>query len=151
MSLIATDNDAGVLTERARVLARDSAAWLHRVRLDPQGRWYERLHADADHEVWIISWLPGQRTGFHDHGGSAGAFAVALGELEEETLHDARTLEPGQARGFGERHVHDVRNVSAAPAVSVHVYSPPLASMNRYDLTPEGELITLRTESAEEW
>jgi len=151
MTLTATDSGTRALSGRARALAEDSAEWLHRVRLDPQGRWYERLHADDDHEVWIISWLPGQSTGFHDHGGSAGAFAVVLGELEEATLGDARTLESGEVRGFGGHHVHDVRNISAAPAVSVHVYSPPLSSMNRYDLGPEGELVTLRSESAEDW
>jgi hypothetical protein len=31
----------------------------------------------------VISWLPGQGTGFHDHGGSAGAFAVVWGTLLE--------------------------------------------------------------------
>ncbi len=151
MTLTATETGTRSLTERAHSLARDSAEWLHRVRLDPQGRWYERLHADADHEVWIISWLPGQSTGFHDHGGSAGAFAVALGELEEATPKSERILEAGAVRGFGEHHIHDVRNVSTAPAVSVHVYSPPLSTMNRYDLGPGGELVTLRSETAEDW
>lgn len=146
----------GALAERARILAESSGDWLHRVRLDPDGRWYERLHADADHEVWIISWLPGQATGFHDHGGSAGAFAVALGELKEVTVNAARTVttftvESGQARGFGEHYIHDVRNVSSAPAVSVHVYAPVLSTINRYDLTPAGELLTLKTELSEEW
>ena len=151
MTVTITDNGTRSLSGRALSLARDSADWLHRVRLDPQGRWYERLHADADHEVWIISWLPGQSTGFHDHGGSAGAFAVVLGELEEATLGGSRTLEGGEVRGFGERHVHDVRNTSSAPAVSVHVYSPPLSRMNRYDLDDDGELVTLRSETAEDW
>ena len=153
MTVTATDTGTRALSARARSLAEDSAEWLHRVRLDPQGRWYERLHADADHEVWIISWLPGQSTGFHDHGGSAGAFAVVLGELQEALPEGpaARTLEGGQVRGFGGHHVHDVRNVSGAPAVSVHVYAPPLSRMNRYDLDENGELVTLRSESAEDW
>jgi rhodanese-related sulfurtransferase len=38
-------------------------------------RWYERSDT---HEVWAISRMPGQGTGFHDHGGSAGAFAVLV-------------------------------------------------------------------------
>lgn len=151
MTVTMTGTGTRALSGLARSLAEDSAEWLHRVRLDPQGRWYERLHADADHEVWIISWLPGQSTGFHDHGGSAGAFAVVLGELEEATPGGARTLEGGQVRGFGEHHVHDVRNTSSAPAVSVHVYAPPLSRMNRYDLDENGELVTLRAESAEDW
>ncbi|MCD0448966.1 cysteine dioxygenase [Actinocorallia sp. API 0066] len=148
-----TSNDAGTTTlaERARLFAETSDEWLHRVRLDPQGRWYERLDGDEDCEVWIISWLPGQSTGFHDHGGSAGAFAVVLGELEEATTRSAQIFDGGRVRPFGRHHIHDVRNTSTAPAVSVHVYSPPLSTMNRYDLTPEGELIVLQTETADDW
>ena len=35
-------------------------------------------------------------------------------------------------RTFGPRHIHDVVNTGAAPAVSVHAYSPPLRSMTYY-------------------
>ncbi len=35
---------------------------------------------------------------------------------------------------FGAHYVHDVRNISDAPAVSVHAYSPPLTTMTYYDL-----------------
>ncbi|WP_242894119.1 cysteine dioxygenase [Actinomadura litoris] len=139
------------LAERARDLARDSGDWLHRVRLDPQGRWYERIHQDADHEVWVISWLPGQSTGFHDHGGSSGAFAVALGTLQEHHVRSARDVGAGETHAFGPDYVHDVRNTSDAPAVSVHVYSPPLSSMRRYDVDSTGELVELAAESAEDW
>jgi hypothetical protein len=31
--------------------------------------------------------------------------------------------------------VHDVRNLSTSPSVSVHAYSPPLTSMTYYDLS----------------
>src|SRR5260370_9938783 len=60
-------------------LAASPAGWLGRVRLNPESRWYERIHLDDSHEVWVISWLPGQATGFHDHGGAAGAFPRVLG------------------------------------------------------------------------
>ena len=39
---------------------------------------------------------------------------------------------------FGGRHLHDVGNVGAAPAVSVHAYSPPLSAMRRYEMTSSG-------------
>ncbi|WP_433469158.1 cysteine dioxygenase [Spirillospora sp. CA-128828] len=139
------------LAEKARELAAAPQEWLHRVRLDPHGRWYERLHLDADHEVWLISWLPGQSTGFHDHGGSAGAFAVALGTLEEDRVRARRDVGAGQSHAFGPGYVHDVRNTSGAPAVSVHVYSPPLATMRRYDVDADGELVRLADESAADW
>ncbi|QKG27547.1 cysteine dioxygenase [Actinomadura verrucosospora] len=139
------------LAERARALAGNPQDWVHRVRLDPQGRWYERVHQDADHEIWLISWLPGQSTGFHDHGGSAGAFAVALGTLEEHRVRTSREVGAGQVRSFGPDYVHDVRNTSDAPAVSVHVYAPPLSTMRRYDLDAGGELVRLAAESADDW
>ena len=39
---------------------------------------------------------------------------------------------------FGGQHLHDVSNASAAPAVSVHAYSPPLSAMRRYEMTDSG-------------
>jgi predicted metal-dependent enzyme (double-stranded beta helix superfamily) len=135
---------------RAGELAAASDEWLPRVRLDPQGRWYERLHRDGDHEIWLISWLPGQATGLHDHGGSRGAFAVALGVLEERDVAATRNVATGEVRAFGPDYVHDVRNTSTAPAVSVHVYSPPLSVMNRYELTESG-LVRLAAEEAGQW
>ncbi|MBA9002898.1 MULTISPECIES: cysteine dioxygenase [Thermomonospora] len=139
------------VAEIARSLAADPGRWIDRVRLSVPERWYERLHHDSRHEIWLISWMPGQSTGLHDHGGSRGAFAVALGGLQEDDLHGRRTLEAGDLREFGPDHIHSVTNATRAPAVSVHVYSPPLTSMNRYDLTPDGELVRLATERADQW
>jgi mannose-6-phosphate isomerase-like protein (cupin superfamily) len=141
---------ARTLAEIARSLADRPEEWVHRVRLSADGRWYERLHSDDEYEIWLISWLPGQATGFHDHGDSRGAFAVALGSLDEHQLGRAREVRAGESWEFGRDYVHDVRNTSAAPAVSVHVYSPPLSTMNRYELTDDG-LVTLVAEHAEDW
>jgi rhodanese-related sulfurtransferase/mannose-6-phosphate isomerase-like protein (cupin superfamily) len=112
-----------------------SDGWMDRVRLRAAERWYERLYLGPDHDIWVISWLPGQSTGFHDHGESSGAFVVATGILEEHRPGD-RTLviHPGNPRAFGPDCAHDVRNVSLAPAVSIHAYSPPLSEMNEYEL-----------------
>jgi rhodanese-related sulfurtransferase/mannose-6-phosphate isomerase-like protein (cupin superfamily) len=112
-----------------------SAGWIDRVRLRAEGRWYERLYQGPHHDIWVISWLPGQSTGFHDHGESSGAFVVATGILEEHRPGDQPTvIHPGQTRAFGPNYTHDVRNVSFAPAVSIHAYSPPLNEMNEYEL-----------------
>jgi len=74
-------------------LAAAPREWMSRVRLSPDERWYERLRADDQYEIWLISWLPGQGTGFHDHGGSAGAFSVVWGTLEEHQGNVSRTAE----------------------------------------------------------
>ncbi|MFF5180412.1 cysteine dioxygenase [Micromonospora sp. NPDC000316] len=116
----------------------DPTRWPVALRFDPAQRWYARLAAGTDHEVWALSWLPGQGTDLHDHGGSAGAFRVVAGALTEETVSGGRLrprlLPAGSGRRFGPRHVHVVTNRGATPAVSVHVYRPALRRMTRYDL-----------------
>src|SRR6202035_6097349 len=89
------------LADVVRHLAANPAEWLKRVRLNPAGRWYERIHLDDGHEVWAISWLPGQATGFHDHGGSAGAFAVVWGMLMERRVVGATTTGQGLGQPVG--------------------------------------------------
>jgi rhodanese-related sulfurtransferase len=116
-------------------LFASSGGWIHKVRFRAEGRWYERLHHSADYDIWVISWLPGQSTGFHDHGGSSGAFIVATGILEEHRPGElTRVIHPGEARSFGPEYAHDVRNASLAPAISIHAYSPPLDEMNEYEI-----------------
>ena len=151
------------LAAEVRRLTSVPAEWVARVRLDPEGRWYEQIRVDDSCELWLISWLPGQSTGFHDHGGANGAFGVVWGELDEHMVSRGaggsagsvgtaiRAVPAGQVRSFGARHVHDVRNSSAdSVAVSVHAYSPPLSAMTRYDLTSNG-LVPFRTEGADDW
>jgi len=130
---------------RLRQLVRGVAArehgWLSLVRYDLNKRWYQRLAWDDGHEMWLLSWLPGQRTGFHDHCESSGAFTVARGTLRGRTAPGHRpgpsvAVHRGEVRSFGPWYVHDVINASVQPAVSVHAYSPPLTSMRRFDFGP---------------
>jgi predicted metal-dependent enzyme (double-stranded beta helix superfamily) len=206
-----TTPPAGVagLAQLVRSVAASRDRWAGLVRYRSGERWYQRLEQTEDYELWLLSWLPGQRTGFHDHFGSAGAFAVVHGDLQEHTVPggravqgravlrrtvlertvlpqtvrprtgtgrprpglvsaparstvpgrrpgpaaDARvavaTFAAGQVRAFGPQHVHEVVNGSAGPAVSIHAYSPSLAGMRRYDLTPAG-LVLAAVEMAEE-
>jgi predicted metal-dependent enzyme (double-stranded beta helix superfamily) len=147
------------LGDVVRRVAASPSEWLTRVRLNAAGRWYERIHLDDSHEVWVISWLPGQSTGFHDHGGSAGAFAVVWGTLLERRVTGgvtsghvlAKPVGAGGSRAFGPRYIHDVRNAAASSvAVSVHAYSPPIPQMTRYELTSEG-LVRQSTEGPAAW
>jgi predicted metal-dependent enzyme (double-stranded beta helix superfamily) len=144
------------LAAEVRRLTATPAEWVTRVRLDPEGRWYERIQAGDGWEVWLISWLPGQSTGFHDHGSSTGAFGVVWGALDECIVRSEQAalvnrVNSGEVRAFGAHYVHDVRNpTDGSVAVSVHAYSPPLSMMTRYDLTPGG-LAMAGTEGADDW
>ncbi|MFF9478229.1 cysteine dioxygenase [Streptomyces sp. NPDC014733] len=137
--------------------------------LDPGGRTWLRLDGPDGSEAWLIGWPPGTGTGWHDHGGSRGAFAAAAGTLTEDSLtvplptegwtvlgladgvDRTHTLTDGRGRAFGPHHVHQVRNASPAThAISVHAYHPPLPLMRRYSRT--GPLLRLEAvERPEDW
>ena len=99
--------------------------------------------------MWVITWTNGNDTGFHDHDVSGGAVAVVEGELIEERLvigGAPRRLHhvAGETFDFDASHVHRMHQDSAAPAVSIHAYSPPLWRMGAYSVERDG---TLRRES----
>lgn len=132
-------------------LAMDWAAhperWRPLVDYRSETRWYRLVERVEQHEVWLLSWLPGQSTDLHDHGPASGAFAIATGSLTERVVaikpdrspvEKTRALASGSCRAFGPRYVHQVINTGAVAAVSVHVYTPALTVMNRYRLEPQG-------------
>jgi mannose-6-phosphate isomerase-like protein (cupin superfamily) len=132
----------------ARRYAEDPDSWPLAPRFSAVERWYARIGGDDTHEAWLLTWLPGQGTDLHDHGGSSGAFVVVSGALTEEVIvrtDDAPivprrvSLSAGVVRAFGARHVHRITNTGTAPAVSLHVYAPALREMTRYHLD-EGTL-----------
>ncbi|KIF69612.1 cysteine dioxygenase [Streptomyces sp. AcH 505] len=113
----------------ARTLAADTAQWAPLVAYDATSRWYHRLRTGPGYEVWLLSWVPGQGSGPHDHGPSSGVLTVLRGELTERTKRGNLTLTPGALRVFAPGYVHDVVNDALEPAVSLHVYFPGLTEM----------------------
>ncbi|AZS72170.1 cysteine dioxygenase [Streptomyces lydicus] len=126
----------------ARSIAADRAAWAPLVRYDATTRWYHRLRtvpqaldsaraegAPIGYEVWLLSWVPGQGSGRHDHGASSGVLTVLEGELTEHAEDGPRTLTAGAQRVFAPGYVHEVVNDALTPAVSLHVYFPGLTNM----------------------
>lgn len=143
-------------------LAAQTALWQPLVKFAPISRHYARLVAAADYEAWLLTWLPGQGTDWHDHGGSAGAFVTVRGTLTERhawldgtgtptILPEARRLSAGSLRSFGTRHVHRVTNDDLAPAVSVHVYAPALVTMTSYRPAGDRLIATSSQLSGQNW
>jgi predicted metal-dependent enzyme (double-stranded beta helix superfamily) len=84
-------------------------------------------------------------TGFHDHGMSSGAVAVAAGRLREERLAigatpRAQVYTPGDSFDFGPSDIHRMTHAGGGPAISIHAYSPPLQGMGAYVIEPDGVL-----------
>jgi hypothetical protein len=125
--------------ELATVVARFASAgrlWRPYVRHDAARRSYLRLVWTPEHEVWLICWPAGQLVDLHDHGRSAGAFAVTEGVLREEHPDGAGwrkvRCRRGAVRSFPAHHVHAVWNPGPGTATSLHAYAPPLRSMTFY-------------------
>ena len=113
----------------ARSIAADRDSWAPLVRYDTTTRWYHRLRVGPGYEVWLLSWVPGQGSGRHDHGQSSGVLTVLEGELTERAGAGHHTLRAGAQRVFAPGYVHEVVNDALAPAVSLHIYFPGLTEM----------------------
>lgn len=126
----------------ARSIAADRSQWAPLIQYDATTRWYHRLlsvpqalgsaqagETPLGYEVWLLSWVPGQGSGLHDHGLSCGVLTVLDGELTERTDRGKRTLNAGSQRVFAPGYAHEVVNASLEPAVSLHVYYPGLTDM----------------------
>ncbi|MER5733481.1 cysteine dioxygenase family protein [Streptomyces sp. NPDC002138] len=117
----------------ARSIAGDRSQWEHLVEYDAASRWYHRLRTGPGYEVWLLSWVPGQGSGTHDHGPSSGVLTVLEGELTEHTARGPRTLAAGSQRVFAPGYAHEVVNDSLDGAISLHVYFPGLTEMPMHD------------------
>ena len=98
-------------------LAADPAAWSHLVRHDPGQRVFERLIDEPEVEAWLICWMPGHDTGFHDHDLSSGAVTVVSGAVCEERLGLGATRSnvyvPGDTFDFTASEIHRVTHSGA--------------------------------------
>ncbi|MBJ7331746.1 MAG: cysteine dioxygenase family protein [Solirubrobacteraceae bacterium] len=143
-------HDRDLETQELRALVQDIAAqpelWVPHVAHDPEQRMFTRLHQDDFVSVWLICWMPGHDTGFHDHDGSGGAVAVLDGAVREERLRllgdpIGGTHAAGASFSFDGAEIHRVTHAGKRPAVTVHAYSPVLRRMGQYTANEDGQLL----------
>jgi hypothetical protein len=144
-----TDLDRPTMAELAADIVSEAQLWQPFARHDAETRFYRQLYRDPNVDVWLICWVDGQRTGYHDHDRSSGAVCVCNGTLledwfrvEEDGWVRERTTQH-QAGGrfdFDAADIHGVRHpgVGAPPASSIHLYSPALWRMGHYEPGPRG-------------
>ena len=136
-------------------LAERPELWIHLVKHDSTQRLYEELVSDDHLTAWLICWMDDQDTGYHDHDVSAAAVAGVSGRVSEERLAidgppRDRSFASGDAFHFSPADIHRVRHAGSDPAVTLHVYSPPLARMGAYVVDEDGVLARHSVSSAEE-
>jgi hypothetical protein len=138
----------GVLTPEeledvARRIAERPELWEPLVRVDSERRRFELVYEDDRMDAWVLSWMPGQGTGFHDHYISGVGLSVAAGGVREDQLvygtsHLALHLRSGDTRQGGPGYIHRVTHDEGEPAVTIHVYSPRLDWVGQYRLDDNG-------------
>ena len=107
-------------------------------------------------ELLVLCWKPGQRTPIHDHNGSYGAVRVlegvmwetvfALGEGDRGLAYErGREWLPGLVTGADIPDIHQLGNpdVSGRDLVTLHLYAPPLTSLNIYRVGQRDSVNTL--------
>ena len=97
-------------------------------------------------ELLVLCWRPGQRTPIHDHNGSYGVVRVWSGIMWETMFEmDARRglvyragrdWTAGAITGADVPDIHQLGNpdVSGQDLITLHLYAPPLGSLNIYKL-----------------
>jgi predicted metal-dependent enzyme (double-stranded beta helix superfamily) len=135
-----------VLLDLLQSYVAETAELLPRAAPGLTERSYELLELTDELEIWAIHWPQGQGLELHDHGGSVGALWVVEGTLEEHYVRPEqdlgrRNIVAGGGAAFGPHYVHDVVNSQAAPATSVHAYSPPMESMTFYRQDERGLVV----------
>jgi predicted metal-dependent enzyme (double-stranded beta helix superfamily) len=149
------DLSAAELESFVAELADRPELWIDFVKHESTQRLYEELLSDEHLTAWLICWMDDHDTGFHDHDGSAGAVAVVSGAVREERLTinrqpRNRTFAVGDVFHFSPGDIHRVRHTGSDPAVTLHVYSPPLLRMGAYLVGDDGVLARHPMSAADE-
>jgi cysteine dioxygenase len=110
-------------------------------------------------ELLVLCWRPGQRTPIHDHAGSFGSVRVLEGFMWETLFEmdsseglrykSSREWTPGHVTGADVPDIHQLGNpdISGADLITLHLYSPPLTSLNVYKVGRKESTSTLSMNS----
>ena len=132
--------------EQVAIAIRDRPdLWEPLLVVDAHRRRYRLLYEDERTDIWVLCWMPGQSTGFHDHDVSDVGIAIASGMVTERQLRlptgaTSLDLRPGDSRQGPAGYIHSVAHGEGAPAVSIHCYSPPLMKVGQFRVDSEGVL-----------
>jgi cysteine dioxygenase len=130
------------VVNRISVTAGQLQPYLNEPGLYPYGR--QKLLANDHVEIIIMNWATQRQCSPHDHGSSFGVVSVVQGTI----VHDLYTLDqddiPIKYFSRTEREgthyfapkgmVHSMGNPLSSPAITLHIYAPPITKMKVYDL-----------------
>jgi uncharacterized NAD(P)/FAD-binding protein YdhS/predicted metal-dependent enzyme (double-stranded beta helix superfamily) len=109
-----------------------------------------RVARTEAYEVLVMTWLPGQGSGAHDHAGSVSAFKILRGTAHETRFAlatdslvdptDTYELREGEVGLDAGDVIHAVCNDCSHNEllVSIHVYAPPVPELRRFEMRSAG-------------
>lgn len=124
--------------EECAALARSAAALVDVTTLDRDGGGrFELLWRTAHSEAWLNMWWEPRDTGFHDHNGSSVGVYVLEGRARNEALvvggsRDTKEYGADESFSFPGTGIHRMEHDRGA--VTIHVYSPPIAAIGHYEI-----------------
>lgn len=127
------------------VTVADAKPW---IRVDPRRYHRGRVALRDAYELLVMTWLPGQSSVPHDHGGSICGMQVVDGTATEMSYcveGDGRVRPAMQVRvpqgrtiSGADSGIHSVHNLDrSGTLVTVHVYAPPLRDFRRFAVHEE--------------
>jgi len=133
------------LADLSEAIVNDPAIWRDLIVADPDRRRYRLLFEDDRLDSWVIMWMPGQGTGYHDHSYSAVGLCGAEGSVVEKQMtlpagHSEVIVGPGDRREGPSGYIHSVAHHEGGPAITIHSYSPPLIEVGQFRVDDEGHL-----------
>jgi predicted metal-dependent enzyme (double-stranded beta helix superfamily) len=149
VSALVPAGDGPLTTAQLVQLSADVAAredlWRPLVVADSERRRYRLLYEDDRVDTWLIMWMPGQGTGYHDHAISAVGLVGVDGAVVEKQMrlpHGSSDVEvrEGVTREGPAGYIHSVAHVEGSPAITIHSYSPPLMEVAQYRVDEHGVL-----------
>jgi predicted metal-dependent enzyme (double-stranded beta helix superfamily) len=134
------------LADLSEAIANDASIWRELIVADPHRRRYRLLFEDERLDAWVIMWMPGQGTGFHDHALSGVGLCGAEGAVSEKQMtlpsgHTEVIVTPGVRREGPSGYIHSVAHHEGGPAITIHSYSPPLIEVGQYRVDEEAHLM----------
>lgn len=116
------------------------------VRPNPQNYNRATVVLRDQYELLVMTWLSGQASVPHDHGGSICAMLTLRGQAVEGNysvaadgyvdLEYENVFAAGQVTAGEDAAVHTVSNAGDELLVTVHIYSPPLRDFRRFTARP---------------
>lgn len=134
------------LVELGRRIAA-TGAWRDYLVESHEYRDYRLVFENEYTDIWVLSWLPGQTTGFHDHDISEVGITVLEGALRESHMRmgaepTSHVMRAGETQEGPFGYIHQVQHEEGEIAASLHAYSPPLLRVGQYR-EREGRMIRL--------